>query len=44
VRVFLDDNIIHVNGSIDPKMDIEIINAELIIADLETVAKRIASD
>lgn len=44
VRVFKDDNIIHVNGNINPKMDIEIINAELIIADLETIAKRIASD
>jgi ribosome-binding ATPase len=30
----------HVSGSIDPKNDIEIINAELILADLETINKR----
>ncbi|NMD37384.1 MAG: redox-regulated ATPase YchF [Christensenellaceae bacterium] len=40
VRCFDDDNIIHVEGSIDPKRDIETINLELILADLETVAKR----
>jgi GTP-binding protein YchF len=44
VRVFEDNNIIHVNGNVNPKLDIEIINAELIMADLETVIKRIASD
>lgn len=39
VRCFSDDNIIHVNGKIDPIKDIEIINGELILADLETVEK-----
>lgn len=40
VRVFEDDDVHHVDGSVDPKRDIEIINAELIIADLETLTKR----
>ncbi len=40
VRCFDDENIIHVEGSIDPKRDIETINLELILADLETVSKR----
>lgn len=44
VRVFEDDDIIHVSGKVDPKSDIEIINAELILADIESVAKRLASD
>ena len=39
VRVFSNDNIIHVHNKIDPKSDIEIINSELILADLETVNK-----
>ena len=39
VRVFQNDKIIHVHNIIDPENDIEIINAELIIADLETVKK-----
>ncbi len=39
VRCFLDENIIHVAGAISPKSDIEIINTELALADLETVAK-----
>jgi hypothetical protein len=41
VRVFHDKNIIHVHSEIDPAQDIEIINTELILADLETVQKRI---
>ena len=41
VRAFDDTNVHHVSGSIDPKRDIEIINTELIIADLETLDKRI---
>ena len=41
VRAFDDTNVHHVSGSIDPKRDIEIINTELIIADLETLEKRI---
>ncbi|MBS7403912.1 MAG: redox-regulated ATPase YchF [Eubacteriales bacterium] len=40
VRCFENQKIIHVSGSIDPKRDIEVINLELILADLETVSKR----
>ncbi len=40
VRCFDDQNIINVNDSVDPIRDIEIINLELILADLETVSKR----
>ncbi len=39
VRFFDDSNIIHVSGSIDPKRDVEIINSELILADLQTLEK-----
>jgi GTP-binding protein YchF len=41
VRMFEDSNITHVHERIDPKDDIEIINTELILADIETVEKRI---
>ncbi len=41
VRLFKDENVIHVENRISPNEDIEIINAELILKDLETVAKRI---
>lgn len=40
VRCFVDENITHVSGKVDPIDDIEIINLELILADLETVNKR----
>ncbi len=40
VRCFEDSNIVHVNGNIDPQRDIEIINLELIYADLATAEKR----
>ncbi len=40
IRVFVDDNVIHVHNNVDPKRDKEIIEAELILADLETVTKR----
>ena len=40
VRCFEDDNIIHVDGSVDPARDIETINLELIFADMDTVQKR----
>lgn len=40
VRCFDDDNIIHVDGSVDPVRDIDTINLELIFADMETVQKR----
>lgn len=39
VRVFQNENITHVNNSIDPERDMEIINTELILADLETINK-----
>ena len=41
VRCFADDNITHVAGKVDPIDDIEVINLELILADLESVEKRI---
>lgn len=40
VRCFEDDNIIHVDGSVDPIRDIETINLELIFSDLEQLQKR----
>ena len=40
VRCFEDDDIHHVSGSVDPVRDIEIINTELILADLTAVGKR----
>lgn len=43
VRIFEDDNIIHVDGKINPLKDIEVINLELILADMQTVAKRLAN-
>ena len=41
VRCFEDDNIVHVDGSIDPVRDLEVISMELVMADLETVGKRL---
>jgi len=41
VRCFEDDNIVHVSGKIDPLSDREIINTELILADLDTVRRRL---
>jgi len=41
VRCFEDSDVIHVNGSVDPVRDAEIINLELILADLDLVQKRI---
>src|SRR5881398_3574502 len=40
VRAFDDPNVIHVDGSIDPKRDIEVIETELILKDLETLDKK----
>lgn len=40
VRIFEDENVIHVDGKIDPIKDIEVINLELVLADLQTVTKR----
>ena len=41
VRCFEDENITHVEGGVSPKRDIDIINLELILSDLESVAKQI---
>ena len=41
VRCFDDDNIIHVEGKTDPRRDIDIIDMELILADMEMVERRI---
>ena len=41
VRCFEDGNIVHVDGSIGPKRDVETINLELIFADLEMLERRI---
>lgn len=41
VRCFDDDNIIHVDGSIDPIRDIEVIETELMLADLQTIEKQL---
>lgn len=43
VRMFRDDNIIHVSGSPKPLDDIDIINLELILADMATLEKRISA-
>ncbi len=42
LRVFQDPEIIHVENSVDPLRDLEIINTELILKDLESVEKRLA--
>jgi len=41
VRCFEDDNVVHVEGSIDPIRDVEIIEQELLFADLDAIEKRI---
>lgn len=41
VRAFNDDNVVHVEGSVDPIRDIEIINLELILSDLEIIERRL---
>ncbi|MDD3481166.1 MAG: redox-regulated ATPase YchF [Patescibacteria group bacterium] len=41
VRVFEDPNVTHVSGDIDPESDKETIKTELILADLETIQKRV---
>ena len=43
VRIFEDDKVIHVDGKIDPMNDVEVINLELIMADFQTITKRIAN-
>jgi GTP-binding protein YchF len=41
LRLFKDDNVIHVHGGVDARRDLEIIDTELILADLQTVQKRL---
>lgn len=41
VRCFEDENVVHVDGSVDPIRDIEVINSELILADLDAVERGI---
>lgn len=41
VRCFHDPDVVHVHGDVDPQRDIEVINTELILADLDTVRRRI---
>ncbi len=41
VRCFDDENIIHVSGSVDPLRDMEVINTELMLADLDSVEKKL---
>ena len=41
VRAFKDDNVIHVDEQHDPQKDIDVINTELVLADLQTVEKRV---
>jgi len=42
VRCFEDDNVVHVDGSVDPLRDVEVIQTELNLADLDSVEKRIS--
>jgi GTP-binding protein YchF len=39
VRVFTDDDVAHVDGRVDPKSDIEVIETELILADMQTLER-----
>ncbi|MFZ2176921.1 MAG: redox-regulated ATPase YchF [Rhodococcus sp. (in: high G+C Gram-positive bacteria)] len=39
VRVFADDDVVHVDGRVDPASDIEVIETELVIADMQTLEK-----
>ncbi len=41
VRCFVDDNVVHVDGGVDPVRDKDIIDTELILKDLETAEKRV---
>jgi len=43
VRIFEDDKIVHVHGGVDPVSDIEVINLELIMADKDSLEKRLAN-
>ncbi len=41
VRCFEDGDVVHVDGSVDPKRDVEVIDTELVLCDLETTSKRL---
>ncbi|WP_144206285.1 redox-regulated ATPase YchF [Mycobacterium tilburgii] len=41
VRVFADDDVVHVDGKVDPRSDIEVIETELILADMHTLERSI---
>lgn len=41
IRAFKDENVVHVDGKVSPKDDIETINTELILADLQSVEKAV---
>jgi ribosome-binding ATPase len=41
VRCFDDDDVVHVSGTVDPARDVEIIETELVLADLDTVERRV---
>jgi GTP-binding protein YchF len=41
VRAFKDDNVIHVDDEVSPQKDIDVINTELVLADLQTVQRRL---
>ena len=41
VRVFADDDVVHVDGKVDPGSDIEVIETELILADMQTLEKAV---
>lgn len=41
VRAFSDSNVVHVDDKVDPKTDMSVINTELVLADLQTVEKRL---
>ncbi len=43
VRIFEDDNVIHVHNKVDPLSDIEVINLELVLVDQDTVTKRLGN-
>ncbi len=42
VRIFEDDKIIHVDARVEPLKDVEVVNLELVLADLQTVSKRLS--
>ena len=44
IRCFDDENIVHVSGSVDPVRDVEVIETELILKDLDSVEKRLATE